>query len=157
MWCEVARAQLVTRGLSSGGSRILTYRGDETSLKYALKHGGRSDSDPDPPFPPSWEVQSVEEVWSTFGPNLALKAPKLFFWHTLCVYAQNTENFMGNHLEERLLDQAQARASYTPLFWGHSRSIPQGMILDVQPLVKSLFCPIRPSPNVFFDFQASTP
>ena len=60
-----------------------------------------------------------------------------------------------NHLEERLLDQAQARASYTPLFWGHSRSIPQGMILDVQPLVKSLFCPIRPSPNGFFDSEAS--
>ena len=63
----------------------------------------------------------------------------------------------GNHFEERLLDQAQARASYTPLFWGHSRSIPQGMILDVQPLVKSLFCPIRPSPNGFFDSEASTP
>ena len=63
----------------------------------------------------------------------------------------------GNHLEERLLDQAQARASYTPLFWGHSLSIPQGMILDVQPLVKSLFCPIRASPNGFFDFEASTP
>ena len=63
----------------------------------------------------------------------------------------------GNHLEERLLDQAQARAAYTPLFWGHSRSIPQGMILDVQPLVKSLFCPIRPSPNGFFDSEASTP
>ena len=62
-----------------------------------------------------------------------------------------------NHLEERLLDQAQARASYTPLFGGHSRSIPQGMILDVQPLVKSLFCPIRASPNGFFDFEASTP
>ena len=62
-----------------------------------------------------------------------------------------------NHLEERLLDQAQARASYTPLFWGHSRSIPQGMIFDVQPLVKSLFCPVRPSPNGFFDFEASTP
>ena len=64
---------------------------------------------------------------------------------------------VNNHLEERLLDQAQARASYTPLFWGHSRSIPQGMILDVQPLVKSLFCPIRASPNGFFDFEASTP
>ena len=62
-----------------------------------------------------------------------------------------------NHLEERLLDQAQARASYTPLFWGHSRSIPQGMILDVQPLVKSLFCPIRASPNGFFDSGASIP
>ena len=42
-----------------------------------------------------------------------------------------------NHLEERLLDQAQARVLYTSLFGGHSRSIPQGMILDVQPLVKS--------------------
>ena len=62
-----------------------------------------------------------------------------------------------NHLEERLLDQAQARASYTPLFWGHSRSIPQGMILDVQPLVKSLFCPIRPSPNGFFDCEPLSP
>ena len=63
----------------------------------------------------------------------------------------------SNHLEERLLDQAQARASYTPLFWGHSRSIPQGMILDVQPLVKSLFCPMRPSPNGFFDSEAPIP
>ena len=33
-----------------------------------------------------------------------------------------------NHLEERLLDQVQARASYTPLFWGRSRSIPQCMV-----------------------------
>ena len=57
----------------------------------------------------------------------------------------------------RVLDQAQARASYTPLFGGHSHSIPRGMIFDVQPLVKSLFCPIRPSPNGFFDFEASIP
>ena len=68
---------------------------------------------------------------------------------------------MQNHLEERLLDQAQARASYTPFFGGHSRSIPRGMIFDVQPLVKplvkSLFCPIRPSPNGFFDSEASIP
>ena len=62
-----------------------------------------------------------------------------------------------NHLEERLLDQAQAQAAYTPLFWGHSRSISQGMIFDVQPLVKSLFCPLRPSPNGFFDSEASIP
>ena len=44
-----------------------------------------------------------------------------------------------------------------PLFWGHSRSIPQGMILDVQPLLKSVFCPITPSPNGFFDSEASIP
>ena len=37
----------------------------------------------------------------------------------------------ANHLEERLLDQAQARASYTPLFWGRSRSIPQCMVSNV--------------------------
>ena len=64
---------------------------------------------------------------------------------------------LANHLEERLLAQARARASYTPLFGGHSRSIPQGMIFDVQPLVKSLFCPIRQSPNGFFDSEASIP
>ena len=49
----------------------------------------------------------------------------------------NAQTQLKNHLKERLLDQAQARASYTPLFGGHSRSIPQGMIFDVQPLVKS--------------------
>ena len=74
-----------------------------------------------------------------------------------CILSYSFVISTTNHLEERLLDQAQARASYTPPFWGHSRSIPQGMILDVHPLVKSLFCPIRPSPNGFFDFEASTP
>ena len=63
----------------------------------------------------------------------------------------------SNHLEERLLDQAPARASYTLLFGGHSHSTPQGMIFDVQPLVKSLFCPIRPSPIGFLDSEASYP
>ena len=57
---------------------------------------------------------------------------------------------------ERLLDQAQARAS-PPLLGGHSRSIPEGMIFDVQPLVKSLFCPMRQSPNGVFDSEASIP
>ena len=76
--------------------------------------------------------------------------------HFLEEVAKNTPT-PGNNLEERLLDQAQAWASYTPPFWGHSRSIPQGMILDVQPLVKSLFCPIRPFPNGFFDSEASIP
>ena len=36
-----------------------------------------------------------------------------------------------NPLEERLLDQARARASYTPLFWGRSRIIPQCMVSNV--------------------------
>ena len=44
-----------------------------------------------------------------------------------------------------------------PLFGGHSHSVPQGMILDVQPLVKSLFCTIRQSPNGFFGFEALIP
>ena len=63
--------------------------------------------------------------------------------------------FPSNHLEERLLDQAQACASYNPLFGGHLRSIPQGMILDVQPLGKSLFCLTKRSPNGFLDSEAS--
>ena len=29
------------------------------------------------------------------------------------------------------------------------------MILDVQPLVKSLFCPTKQSPTGFFDFETS--
>ena len=39
----------------------------------ALVHGGRSYSDLDPP--PPWEV-----VQTTFGPNLASKAPEFFFF-----------------------------------------------------------------------------
>ena len=62
-----------------------------------------------------------------------------------------------DHLEERLLDQAHLQALYTLLLGAHSRSIPQGMIFDVQPFVKSLFCPIRQSPNGFFDSEASIP
>ena len=86
-------------------------------------------------------------------PNIAAYAYQdVHVWSALLTCLQPE-----NHLEERLLDQAQARASYTPLFGGHSRSIPQGMIFDVQPLVKSLFCPIRQSPNGFFDSEASIP
>ena len=82
----------------------------------------------------------------------------LYMGYLIILDGQNIKKIsFRNHLEERLLDQAQARATYTPLFWGHPRSIPQGMILDVQPLVKSLFCPIRPSPNGFFDSEASIP
>ena len=44
-----------------------------------------------------------------------------------------------------------------PLFWGHLRSVSQGMMFGVQPFVKSLFCPIRQSPNGFFDSKASIP
>ena len=36
-----------------------------------------------------------------------------------------------NHVEERLLDQAWARAPYTPLFGGCTRSIPQCMVSNV--------------------------
>ena len=42
-----------------------------------------------------------------------------------------------------------------PSLWGHSHSIPQGTIFDVQPFVKSLFWPIKPSSNGFFDSEAS--
>ena len=38
-----------------------------------------------------------------------------------------------------LTDQAQVRTPYTPLFGGHLRTIPHGMMPDVQPLVKSSF------------------
>ena len=87
------------------------------------------------------------------------KTPKkIFIFQPHAIHKNNTcKDIIANHLEERLLDQAQARAPYTPLFGGHSRSILQGMIFDVQPLVKSLFCPIRPSPNGFFDSEASIP
>ena len=69
----------------------------------------------------------------------------------MAVHAESNSYQDGQITSKRgLLDQARARASYTPPFGGRSRSIPQGMILDVQLLVKSLFCPIKRSPNGFF-------
>ena len=62
-------------------------------------------------------------------------------WKSLFLPAPlvNPQTHLVNHLEERLLVQAQARASYTHLLWGPSRSIPQCMVSNVQPPVKSSF------------------
>ena len=59
-----------------------------------------------PPLPlPPWEIQFVEVVRTTLGPNLAPKAPEFFFfgiwwglkiYFTLCVYAQTAQIFVGN-------------------------------------------------------------
>ena len=58
-----------------------------------------------------WEVHFVEVIPTTFGPNLAPKAPGFFLFWYFRVYAQNAQNFVGNsnvhvkrenHLEERL-------------------------------------------------------
>ena len=60
-----------------------------------------------PPLPPThpptpWEVQSVEEVWTTFFPKIWRQKSLFGTWwwvkidFTLCVYAQNSQNFMGN-------------------------------------------------------------
>ena len=62
----------------------------------------------------------------------------------------------GNHLEERLLDQAYARTPYTPLFWGRTRNIPQGMIGCLTPC-KIITLRDKVIPNKIFDFEPSTP
>ena len=68
-----------------------------------------------------------------------------------------SEEIAKSPRREVVRSSAGAGVVYPPFFRGHSRSIPQGMILAVQPLVKSLFCPIRPFPNGFFDSEASIP
>ena len=72
-----------------------------------------------------------QSIWSTRSPAAC------FTWGRWVSEVTNTTT--SNHLEEGLLDQAQVHAPYTPPFWGHSRTIPQGMVPDVQPLVKSSF------------------
>ena len=57
-----------------------------------------------------------------------------------------------NHFKERLLNQAQAQAPYSPPpppLGGHLHGIPQCMLSDVQPFVKSLFWETRLSTNEF--------
>ena len=68
--------------------------------------------------------------------------------------SEDVQNILKSPRREVVRSSA-SRASYTPLFGGRSHRIPQGMmILDVQPLVKSLFCPIKQSPNGVFDSEA---
>ena len=63
----------------------------------------------------------------------------------------------GGLASQRLLDQSQAgiymgKTPHTPHFWpfwAYSRTLPQGIELLVYLLVKSLFCPIKASPNEF--------
>ena len=59
-------------------------------------------------------------------------------------------HFWDTKSPRREVVRSSARAGVVyPPFLGHSRSIPQGMIFDVQPLVKSLLCPIRQSQWIF--------
>ena len=51
-----------------------------------------------------------------------------------CSQLFNHESLAPNHLEERLLDQAQARASYTPLFWVVRVAYPNVWFLTFNPL-----------------------
>ena len=84
-------------------------------------------------------VQEFQTAGSTWG--LGFRSLALSFWKSP---------------RRELLDQAQVRASYTPPpFFGVVRVAYPNMILDVQPLVKSFFCPIKRSPNGFFDSEAS--
>ena len=81
-------------------------------------------------------------------------------FHTVCNKVPRSEKRpLGRKSPRRegVRSSAGAGVIYPPFFGGHSRSIPQSVILDVQPLVKSLFCPIRASPNGFFDSEASIP
>ena len=77
--------------------------GGDNSFRAPQPPPGRCPgSDPDPP--PPREVQSVEEVWSTFGPTWRRRRWKPFFgirWgvtivFTLRVCAQNAQNLMRN-------------------------------------------------------------
>ena len=57
-----------------------------------------------------------------------------------CTCTQHIHTLGKSPRREVVRSSAGTGVVYPP-FWGHSRSIPQGMILDVQRLLKSLFCP----------------
>ena len=63
----------------------------------------------------------------------------------------------GNYLEDRLLDQAHARAPYTPLFGGSfMEHTPKHDIGCLTPC-KTIILRDKLSSNEFFDFDPSTP
>ena len=57
----------------------------------------------------------------------------------LTLPTQHSKSGWGKSLRRGLLDQAQARVPYRPRFGGQSCSIPQVVVSDVPPLVKSSF------------------
>ena len=88
-----------------------------------------------PPFPSGrvmGQVGTVESVFPCTANNqVQLRSPINCRQAATCTATARGTSIFANHLEERLLDQARARAPYTPLFWGCSRSIPQGMVSNV--------------------------
>ena len=126
-----------------------------------------------PPCPRSRNCENVEEIRTTFSRNCGAKGAGMLFCLSMrcgvpfCfmrVHSKCSEFYGGSTYEcktcksprrEVVRSSAGACVVYPPLFGGRSLSIPRGMILDIQPLVKSLFCPRKRSPNGFFDSEAS--
>ena len=77
---------------------------------------------------------------------------------TMVVHRDVLERLTDNHrrspppppLPPLLPFQCLSQTPCTPLFGGRSRSIPQGMVLDVSPLVKSLQVPDKMIPQQIF-------
>ena len=90
--------------------------------------------------------------------------PMLKSMHTLSLLKARTSllwirrmHSVKSPRREVVRSSASAGVVYPPFLGGHSRSIPQGMIFDVQPLVKSLFYRIRQSPNGFLILRPLSP
>ena len=102
-------------------------------------------------------LEGLERLTTIGGPPPPLeppplpRPPPLLLFHCL--------RLTGSKSPRREVARSSAGADPhpPPLFGGRSCSIPQGMILDVYPLIKSLFCLTKRSPNGFFDFEASIP
>ena len=96
----------------------------------------------------------IEESWYA---SMDCKVQKSGPW--VCFYGGHSTGYkLGHHPKNIEPCAHRARTVRAPCdnapppFWV---VVPQGMILDVKPLVKSLFCPTKQSPNGFFYFEAS--
>ena len=77
------------------------------------------------------------------------KAGSPWIWRGKCGGQIETPNHLAEVVGSKPGRRIYGENATYPPFWAYSRTLPQGVELLVQPLVKSLFCPINASPNEF--------
>ena len=99
----------------------------------------------------------IQQCYTRLRTSIATMRRRIIMWRrqgTFLLDYYNSLVEMCNTKKEK--SSAGAYAIYLP-FWGYSRTIPQGMVPDAQPLIKSSFWDRKRSLNEFFASDPFTP
>ena len=99
----------------------------------------------------------IQQCYTRLRTSIATMRRRIIMWRRQGTFLLDYYNSLVetcNTKKEK--SSAGAYAIYLP-FWGYSRTIPQGMVPDAQPLIKSSFSDRKRSLNEFFASDPFTP